>query len=129
LNFTQTSQRKLFIAYDQLVQHPQRECERLCQFLDLQCGLDQGTMMKRAKSMASRVSVGRQHHQSPASLADLDMVTAEQRALYNFLRVKTIHPDESYNPLDFALYPGWMEYLQAMDMLVTSMAEMKESRE
>jgi hypothetical protein len=47
--------------------------------------------------------------------------------LYNFLRVKAIYPDEAFNRDDFALYPGWREYLQVADMLVSlSKAEQSE---
>jgi hypothetical protein len=48
----------------------------------------------------------------------MEQATREQRALYNFLRVKIMYPDEAYQQDDFALYPGWREYLQAMDMLL-----------
>jgi hypothetical protein len=33
--------------------------------------------------------------------------------------VKTIYPDEAYKREDFELYPGWLEYLQSMDMILT----------
>jgi len=49
----------------------------------------------------------------------MEQATREQRALYNFLRVKIMDPDEAYQQDDFALYPGWKEYLQTMDMLLT----------
>jgi hypothetical protein len=48
----------------------------------------------------------------------MEQATKEQRALYNFLRVKTLYPDEAFQRDDFALYPGWREYLAAMEMLL-----------
>jgi hypothetical protein len=30
-----------------------------------------------------------------------------------------MYPDEAFNRADFELYPGWMEYLKSMDMLLT----------
>jgi hypothetical protein len=125
LNFTQSNPRKIFIAYDQLIQNPQYECERLCAFLDEQCGMDKSSMPTRVQAMASQISASQRHYQAPTSLADLETASAEQRALYNFLRVKTAYPDETFNPNDFALHPSWMEYLQAMDMLVASMQAMQ----
>jgi hypothetical protein len=125
LNFTQSNPRKIFIAYDQLIQNPQYECERLCAFLDEQCGMDKSSMPKRVQAMSSQISASQRHYQAPSSLADLETASAEQRALYNFLRVKTAYPDETFNPNDFALHPSWMEYLQAMDMLVASMQAMQ----
>lgn len=125
LNFTQSNPRKIFIAYDQLIQHPQAECERLCAFLDEQCGMNANDSAKRVQAMTSQISASQRHYQSPASLADLETASAQQRALYNFLRVKTLYPNETFNADDFALHPSWMEYLQAMDMLVASMQAMQ----
>lgn len=128
LNFTQSNPKKIFIAYDQLVQNPQYECKRLCNFLDEHCGMDQTTKDQRVQAMTSQIVVGQRHYQTPASLADLEIATAEQRALYNFMRVKTLSPNETFNANDFALYPGWLEYLQAMDMLVASMQNTQEPK-
>ncbi len=128
LNFTQSNPKKIFIAYDQLVQNPQYECERLCNFLDEHCGMDPATKNQRVQAMTSQIIAGQRHYQAPASLADLETATAEQRALYNFMRVKTLSPNETFNVNDFALYPGWLEYLQAMDMLVASMQNTQEPK-
>jgi hypothetical protein len=32
-----------------------------------------------------------------------------------------MYPDEAFNKDDFAIYPGWMEYLQTIDMLAALM--------
>jgi hypothetical protein len=119
LAFTENSHRKLFIAYDQLLQDPQRECTRLCHFLDEQCGIPPQDAGQRIKLMTSQIATDQHHFQHPWSLAEIETTTKEQRALYNFLRVKTIYPDEIFIKDDFALYPGWMEYLQTIDMLLS----------
>lgn len=115
----ENSQRKHFIAYDQLLQDPQRECTRLCHFLDDQCGIPPNEASQRINSMTSQIAADQHHFQHPVPLAEIETATKEQRALYNFLRVKTIYPDETFNQDDFALYPGWLEYLQAMNTLVS----------
>ena len=69
--------------------------------------------------MLPHVARNQRHHHYPKDLAEMEQATREQRALYNFLRVKIMHPDERFQPDDFALYPGWREYLQAMDMLMS----------
>lgn len=120
ISFTENSQRKLFIAYDQLLQNPQRECTRLCQFLDEQCGILSAEASQRIERMTAQISDKQYHFQHPNALARVKVTTKEQRALYNFIRIKTIYPDESFIEDDFALYPGWMEYIQAMDMLFSS---------
>lgn len=124
--FTENSQRKIFIAYDQLLQNPDRECTRLGQFLDKQCEIPPKDADQRVEGMTAQISTGQYHFQHPKALAKIKVTTREQRALYNFLRIKTMYPEEPFIQDDFALYPGWMEYIQAMDMLFSS-GETQES--
>jgi hypothetical protein len=119
LTFTDNSPRKFFIAYDQLLRDSRRESTRLCHFLDEQTGMSSDDAGRRIDSMTSQIATDKHHFRHPRSLAEIETTTNEQRALYNFLRVKTIYPDETFNQDDFFLYPGWKEYLQAMDMLVS----------
>ena len=119
ITFTEDSHRKIFIAYDQLLQDSRRECTRLCHFLDEQCGISSQDAEQRIASMTSQIATDQHHFQHPKPLAEIETTTKEQRALYNFLRVKTIYPDETFNKEDFALYPGWQEYLQVMEMLAS----------
>lgn len=118
LTYTQSSRRKIFIAYDQLIDKSSQECTRLCNFLDDQCGNFPNDSKQRIEVMLPQVSKSQRHYHYEKSLAEIGQATREQRALYDFLRVKTIYPNEVFNKDDFALYPGWREYLQAMDMLV-----------
>jgi hypothetical protein len=37
--------------------------------------------------------------------------------------VKVLYPDEKFNETDFAPYPGWREYLQTMDTLLSTMRQ------
>lgn len=122
LRFTHTSKRKIFIAYDKLIENPEQECTRLCHFLDEQCGVKENAQ-ERIQKMVEPVTAGGRHFQHSHSLADVETCTREQRALFNFLRVKTLYPDESFNPDDFAPYPGWLEYLQTLDVLVSAMKQ------
>jgi hypothetical protein len=126
LRFTNDSGRKIFIAYDQLVQNSERECGRLCRFLDTQHGIDDDEKT-RIENMASKVTAGERHFHHSQSLAEISTVTREQRALFNFLRVKTIYPDEPFNSDDFALYPGWLEYLYTIDLLLSASGQGRES--
>ena len=119
LSFTQHSRRKIFIGYDQLMDNPLQECTRLCTFLDQHCERSSQDAQKRIDTMLPRVAKNQQHQHYDFSLAEMRQATREQRALYNFLRVKILYPDETFNPDDFALYPGWREYLESVDMLMT----------
>jgi hypothetical protein len=118
LNYTKDSPRKIFIAYDQLLSKPVQECTRLGQFLDKHCEVPEQGAQKRIDTMLPQISTKERHYHAQKSLADMEQVTREQRMLYNFLRVKTLYPDEAFNKDDFALYPGWREYLQCMDMMM-----------
>lgn len=119
LTFTAQSSRKLFIAYDQLIKNPQQECRRLCEFLDLHCNVSSEDNARRVTRMSEQITSKQHHIQYPKALSEVEVTTREQRALFNFLRLKTIYPDEPFNSDDFAIYPGWMEYLQTIDRLVS----------
>jgi len=123
LSYTQSSQRKIFAAFDQLTGNPDAECERLCRFLDEQADRRPASTKEKIERLASQVHRSEHHFREERSLAELPQATREQRALYNFLRVKVLHPDEKFNEGDFAPYPGWREYLQAMDMLLSAMGQ------
>ena len=51
LSFTQNNPRKIFIAYDQLINNPRQECTRLCNFLDENCGKSSQDSDKRLEAM------------------------------------------------------------------------------
>jgi hypothetical protein len=119
LTHTQQSHRKIFIPYDRLLNNTIEECTRLNNFLDEQSGKTADGAQQRIETMASQVSGNQRHYHYKKSLAEMEQVTREQRALYDFLRVKVMYADETFRKEDFALYPGWMEYLQVIDMLVS----------
>jgi hypothetical protein len=119
LSLTQNSPRKLFIAYDQLINNRLQECTRLCSYLDEYCEISSRDSQERINAMLPRVAKVQQHQHYQKSLAEMPQSTREQRALYDFLRVKINYPDEAFNIADFELYPGWREYLESVDMLMT----------
>jgi hypothetical protein len=118
LCFTQGSRRKIFIAYEQLINNSLQECKRLCYFLDKHCGKPAEESFQRIEAMLPQIAGNQRHHHYGKALAEMEQATKEQRALYNFLRVKIMYPDEAFQKDDFALYSGWKEYLAAMDMLL-----------
>ncbi len=126
LSHTEACPRKIFMAYDQLIKSPREECMRLGRFLDEQCGSPGADFDHRIAALVSEVQAGQHHYRESRSLAQVEQTMREQRALYNFLRVKTIYPSEAFNQDDFALYPGWREYLQAVDTLL-SLSQASES--
>jgi hypothetical protein len=119
ITYTQNSPNKIFLAYDQILNSSQKECIRLSQFLDSQCDPSRESSEQRVNTMQSVVGGNQRHYDYKKSLAEIEQATTEQRALYNFLRVKTLYPDEPFRREDFELYPGWKEFLQSLDMLLT----------
>ncbi|HSL30126.1 MAG TPA: sulfotransferase [Anaerolineales bacterium] len=119
LSFTQHSDKKIFMSYEQLLNEPEYECTRLSRFLDKHSEKPSADAQRRIEAMLPQVMRSQRHHHYEKSLAEMEQATREQRALYNFLRVKVMYPDEAFREEDFALYPGWQEYLQAMDMVLT----------
>jgi hypothetical protein len=119
LSFTQENHKKIFVAYDQLLDDPVYECTRLGHFLDQQSGKSIEGSQQRVEAMVPHVGRNQRHHHYGKALAEMEQSTREQRALYDFLRVKIRYPEEAFRHEDFALYPGWKEFLQAMDMVLT----------
>ena len=119
ITYTQNSPNKIFLAYDQIINNPDHECSRLAEFLDLVCGRPRQSSEGRLSRMRSTISENHRHYAYKKSLTEIEQATREQRALYNFLRVKTMYPDETFRREDFELYPGWKEFLQSLDMLLT----------
>lgn len=118
LQYTQAAPKKFFIGYDQLIQNPDQQTKKLADFLNqLLDPLKEPdeTVIKKMAQIVSR----KQHHQIASKpLLEFDVVERKQNALYNFLRLKTIYPDEPFLLDDFSLHPAWHEYLKMMDTLV-----------
>lgn len=119
LTFTAESSCKLFVAYDQLIRNPQQECRRLSTFLDTHCEILPEESDQRLNQMTEQITAKQHHFQFPKALSEVEVSTREQRALFNFLRLKTIYPDEAFIKDDFAIYPGWREYLETIDILAS----------
>jgi hypothetical protein len=115
ISFTQNSRFKFYISYEDLVHNPLYQCGRLATFLNKVSGRIPDDANDKVPIMVQHVQATQRHHQYSKSLAEMEQSTREQRALYNFLRIKTLYPDEPFQESDFALYPGWKEYLQVID--------------
>jgi hypothetical protein len=119
ITYTQNNANKIFLAYDQVIHNPDRECSRLARFLDVQCSQPPESSEQRQNRMRSAIAGNQRHYNYRKSLAEIEQATREQRALYDYLRVKTMYPNEAFKRDDFELYPGWKEFLESMDALLT----------
>jgi hypothetical protein len=100
----------LFIDHQALMQHPRAQCERICNFLDDQFGINQGRV-ERIENMAGCIDASLWRCKNELSLNDTDVVSDEQRALYAFLLRKTNDSGEKFIPENYPIYPGWREYV------------------
>jgi len=62
IDYTQKSSKKIFLAYDQLINNPYKECSRLCEFLDVTCNMPQEDSEHRKNMMRSGVSENQRHY-------------------------------------------------------------------
>jgi hypothetical protein len=116
LRNTESSRRKIFVEYEKLIQAPLKESRRLCRFLDAQFNTQPRDEQTTA-AMASVVDPNLRRNRGSRPFASLPLATPEQKKLYRFLRGKVASPFEPFRPADFALYPGWKDYLQSLDIL------------
>lgn len=117
--------RKIFIQYESLIEKPEKECERLCKFLNEQCGI-QADAQKKISSMLKAIDPQLRHHCSNELFKNL--ATEEQIRLYTFLKIKTDNPLLPFNPADYPLYPGWREYLLTILALIDARQKLREIR-
>ncbi len=115
LTYTRESKFKFFISYEDLINEPLYQCGRLAAYLGMLSDIPAEDAKDRLTVMTQHVEARQRHHKHGRSLAEMSQATREQRALYDFLRVKTLYAEEPFQESDFALYPGWKEYLQVID--------------
>jgi hypothetical protein len=104
------SRRLLFVPYEELVKDPRGQSERICRFLDQETGTahDEG----RVERMLKAVDPGLWRNKSETDFSQIEIATREQKAFYDLLRRKVDDPYTPFNLDEYALYPGWREYLQ-----------------
>lgn len=118
LRHTSTHPGVLFVEYEQLVSNPEKECLRVCAFLDHQCGAVENNETA-TENMMQAVTPLLQHHQNQQPLAEQPMATPGQVALYQLLKEKCLNADQGFVADDYPIYPGWREYLLTVNALVS----------
>ena len=104
------SRRLLFVPYEELIKDPRGQSERICRFLDQETGTAHDEC--RVKRMLTAVDPDLWRNKSETDFSQIETATREQKALYDLLRRKVDDPYAPFDPGDYALYPGWREYLQ-----------------
>lgn len=121
LGWTEGHQRKIFVEYEQLLQTPQEECERLCAFLDQAVGRIDNPG-PRIAAMMEAVDPALCHHREAPALASLQQATDEQCVLYSTLRASVGEPNRPLYMDDLRIYAGWHDYIRTVVTLLGLLA-------
>lgn len=109
LTHIDSSPRKIFVSYEDLIRDPATQCDRLCRFLDLETGLDRRGE-GRAEAMSRSVNPDLWRNNSRTDFDEIALASREQRELFKLMRRKVANPAEPFDPTAYPIYPGWREY-------------------
>jgi hypothetical protein len=126
LEHTEAVASKIFIAYEELVQAPRQQAQRLKAFLDQRYGVE-GNDARQIDSMAQVVTPGLWRNRSPLPFAQVEVATNEQKALYQFLLSKVSDPQTPFDPDAYPMTPGWLEFINNEEALIAAYAAATES--
>jgi hypothetical protein len=124
LEAVESTERKIFIPYEELTADPEGQCGRLAAFLDRCYGME-GSDPDRVRQMAAAVDPGLRRNRGAVPFDERAEATAEQKALYHFLQRKVADPALAFDRALYPMYPGWREYLQALNFLGTVHMELE----
>lgn len=120
LRHSQPNPNKIFIHYEKLLQHPQEQCERLCRFLDRQCGID-GTeedRRERVRKMSRVVNPDLWRNRATVDLSEVPESTPTQRDLYQLLLAKVEDPGVEAEADRYPVAGWWREYMENLDLML-----------
>jgi hypothetical protein len=116
LEGTKTAQNALFIEYEEVIENPFQQCERLylflCRHFQTQVGKEQ-----IVKNMMQAIAPELRHNRSSLSLSKAPQATEGQQTLYDILKRKTENLAEHIDQTRISIYPGWREYLLITDAM------------
>ena len=125
LEHTEAVASKIFIAYEELLQAPRQQAQRLKTFLDRRYGAG-GDDPAQLESMAQVVTPGLWRNRSQQSFAQVDVATKEQKALYHFLVNKVSDARARFDPEAYPMTPGWLEFVSNEEALIAAYAAATE---
>ena len=128
LHYTQDCSIKFFIHYEKLIQKPYEQSERICRFLDSQCGYSDGQMIDRIEKMSLCVNTKLRRIQSQSKFSEATLATGEQKALYKRLQARMKDPDEKFYKHHFILYSGWREYLETVQKYLQTSSRLRKHK-
>jgi len=116
LRQTEGSKDRIFISYENLINTPVEQCQRLASFIDRACEYERDRE-SLVGNMVGAINTQLRHNISSIPFSDVPQATREQKALYLYLNEMAQDRAEPFEQLSVELYPGWKEYLQTFDAL------------
>jgi len=127
LEHTQDCYNKRFIVYEELINDPRKQCQRLVDFLSIEYQ-EERIDDDRLEAMVAAVDSNLWRNRSAIPFDDLELATEHQKALYKFLLEKAEDPNKPFAASLYPIYPGWREYLTNVEKLESMYHRMENER-
>lgn len=113
----------IYVPYDDLVNDPSAQCERLCAFLDRECGLG-GDPSARLRRMVATVDPALRRNRAGRQFETSDDATSTQRDLFRHLLERVDKPNLPFSRAAFPMPPGSREYLGNADLMLSMLRKL-----
>jgi hypothetical protein len=113
----------IYVPYVELVNDPADQCDRLCAFLDRECGVD-GDRTQRVQRMIQTVEPALRRNRGDRLFDTADEATPTQRALFRHLLQRVGDPALPFSAADYPLPPGGKEYLENADLMLSMLRKL-----
>ena len=122
LQHTENATHRLFVAYEDIVREPRAQAERLCEFLDSRFNTS-----SHVQDMVQAVDPQLWRNDCKIPFNQVEEATAEQKALYSFIRRKIDNSLELFDSTMYPMPPGFLEFLNMQDALLRAYNSSEES--
>ena len=123
LQHTEDAQHRLFLGYEDIVQQPRAQAERLACFLNAKFG----TRVSPIQAMVDAVEPQLWRNKCGTPFEGVTEATPEQKALYAFARRKIDNPFAPFDVTKYPLPPGYLEFLNIQEAFLKVCRKLKES--
>jgi len=106
----------IFVSYEELVRHPEVECERIGAFLAESC--DRADRKRRIHAMAAAIDPALWHNRSRVEFPQIREATEAQKDLYRFLRLKVQTPSVKFDAERYRMPSGWRGLVREQEALI-----------
>ena len=123
LQHTEGAQHRLFLGYEDIVRQPRAQAERLACFLNSKFGQRDSSIQAMIDVVEPRLwrnNCGPPFNQVPEA-------TAEQKALYTFVKRKIDNPLEPFDVSKYPLPPEYFEFLNVQEALLKACRRLEAS--